>query len=188
MRARTSASMPTPASLITNETYDSGGVSRRSSRSLFSSIFSVLEPERFIGRRSSAELTAQTKSASEAWGKRSSPDDSALYHAFIRSNVTGWTVSVGAPRGVIDGSLLRGEALLASGGGDISPSRLLRSAGDRQPYSRPNRKACRFGRRHPTRRGYRLEGFSSARGADGSQKLDTTGQEKCSVRDRIFTG
>jgi hypothetical protein len=108
--------MPTPASLITNETYDSGGVSRRSSRSLFSSIFSVLEPERFIGRRSSAELTAQTKSASEAWGKRSSPDDSALYHAFIRSNVTGWTVSVGAPRGVIDGSLLRGEALLASGG------------------------------------------------------------------------
>jgi signal transduction histidine kinase/ActR/RegA family two-component response regulator/PAS domain-containing protein len=76
----------------------------------------TIEPERFVGQLANAELTAQTKSADEAWGRRSSPKEGALYQASIRSKFTGWTVSGAAPQGTIDGPLLRSEALLASGG------------------------------------------------------------------------
>jgi signal transduction histidine kinase/ActR/RegA family two-component response regulator/PAS domain-containing protein len=76
----------------------------------------TIEPERFIGRPATAELTAQAKIADEAWGRPSSPEEGALYQAYVRSNITGWIVSVGAPQGAIDGPLLRSEALLASGG------------------------------------------------------------------------
>ncbi|HXV84105.1 MAG TPA: PAS domain S-box protein, partial [Candidatus Binatia bacterium] len=76
----------------------------------------TIEPERFVGRLSSVELTAQAKSPDEAWGRRFRLDEDELYQAFVRSDVAGWIVSVVVPQGVIDGPLLRAEAFLASGG------------------------------------------------------------------------
>lgn len=74
------------------------------------------EPERFVGRLSNSELTAQTKSVDEAWGRRFTLEGDTLYQAFVRSDMTGWIVSVVVPEAVIDGPLLRAEAFLASGG------------------------------------------------------------------------
>jgi signal transduction histidine kinase len=63
--------------------------------------------ERFVGRPGPALLAEQTREMDEGWLRHDTGEGTEVYTAFARSPLSGWTVTLGVPAGVVDGSLQR---------------------------------------------------------------------------------
>ena len=58
-------------------------------------------PERFVGRAGTAELLSQIAKSQEGWGTERTFEDIPVYHAFVKSNLTGWVTWVAVSQAVI---------------------------------------------------------------------------------------
>jgi PAS domain S-box-containing protein len=63
--------------------------------------------ERFVGRPGPAPLSERTREMDEGWLRHLSTEGTEVYTAFSRSPLSGWTVTLGVPAAVVDGSLQR---------------------------------------------------------------------------------
>lgn len=72
------------------------------------------DPEKFVGRAASPELISK---ANEGWGTGHLPEGVPVYFAFARSNVTGWSVIIGAPQSSIDAPM--NQSMRIWGGGAV---------------------------------------------------------------------
>ena len=68
------------------------------------------EPERFVGRPASAELLSQVARSQEGWGTERTFEGIPVYHAFVRSDLTGWVTRVAASQAVINAPINRSIA------------------------------------------------------------------------------
>ena len=68
------------------------------------------EPERFVGRVASAELLRQLAKSQEGWGTERSFEGIPVYHAFAKSDLTGWVTRVAVPQAVINAPINRSIA------------------------------------------------------------------------------
>ena len=67
-------------------------------------------PERFVGRAGTAELLSQIAKSQEGWGTERTFEDIPVYHAFVKSNLTGWVTWVAVSQAVITGPINRSIA------------------------------------------------------------------------------
>ncbi|MGH7265266.1 MAG: cache domain-containing protein, partial [Candidatus Rokuibacteriota bacterium] len=63
--------------------------------------------EQFVGTPATPDLAAQSSAAAEGIYRATTKEGDAVYAAFSRSGVTGWTVALGVPAAIIDASLHR---------------------------------------------------------------------------------
>jgi PAS domain S-box-containing protein len=68
------------------------------------------EPERFVGRSATAELLSQVARSQEGWGTERTFEGIPVYHAFVRSDLTGWVTRVAVPQAVINAPINRSVA------------------------------------------------------------------------------
>ena len=64
-------------------------------------------PEEMIGRRAPRMVTMHSGGLREGWGEDRNLDGVEVYRAFFRSDLTGWTVAIGAPQALVDGPVNR---------------------------------------------------------------------------------
>ena len=67
-------------------------------------------PERFVGRAGTAELLSQIAKSQEGWGTERTFEDIPVYHAFVKSNLTGWVTWVAVSQAVITDPINRSIA------------------------------------------------------------------------------
>jgi PAS domain S-box-containing protein len=67
-------------------------------------------PERFVGRAGTAELLSQIAKSQEGWGTERTFEDIPVYHAFVKSDLTGWVTWVAVSQAVITGPINRSIA------------------------------------------------------------------------------
>jgi PAS domain S-box-containing protein len=67
-------------------------------------------PERFVGQAGTAELLSQIAKSQEGWGTERTFEDIPVYHAFVKSNLTGWVTWVAVSQAVITGPINRSIA------------------------------------------------------------------------------
>ena len=67
-------------------------------------------PERFVGRTGTAELLSQIAKSQEGWGTERTFEDIPVYHAFVKSNLTGWVTWVAVSQAVITDPINRSIA------------------------------------------------------------------------------
>jgi PAS domain S-box-containing protein len=72
--------------------------------------------ERFVGRRAEPDLAARSGQQDEGWFRNLTSDGDEMYTAFSRSNLTGWTIALGAPAAVVEGSLQHSLLAVAGAG------------------------------------------------------------------------
>jgi PAS domain S-box-containing protein len=72
--------------------------------------------DRLIGQPAMPELRARISRNLEGWFPSVTKEGIAVYSAFRRSELTGWTVAVGVPREFVDAPLRRAQALAFGGG------------------------------------------------------------------------
>jgi PAS domain S-box-containing protein len=68
------------------------------------------EPERFVGRAASAEFLRQLAKSQEGWGAERTFEGIPVYHAFARSDLTGWATRVAVSQAVINAPINRSIA------------------------------------------------------------------------------
>jgi signal transduction histidine kinase/ActR/RegA family two-component response regulator len=74
------------------------------------------EHERFIGQPASAALREKIAGTAENWFPSVTKEGIAVYAAFRRSPISGWTVAVGLPREFVDAPLRRARWIAFGGG------------------------------------------------------------------------
>jgi PAS domain S-box-containing protein len=67
-------------------------------------------PERFVGRAGTAELLSQIAKSQEGWGTERTFEDIPVYHAFVRSDLTGWVTGVAVSQAAINAPINRSIA------------------------------------------------------------------------------
>jgi PAS domain S-box-containing protein len=67
-------------------------------------------PERFVGRAGTAELLSQIAKSQEGWGTERTFEDIPVYHAFVKSDLTGWVTWVAVSQAVITDPINRSIA------------------------------------------------------------------------------
>jgi PAS domain S-box-containing protein len=67
-------------------------------------------PERFVGRTGTAELLSQIAKSPEGWGTERTFEDIPVYHAFVRSSLTGWVTGVAVSQVAINAPINRSIA------------------------------------------------------------------------------
>jgi PAS domain S-box-containing protein len=65
------------------------------------------EPERFVGRGANTELLRQIAKSQEGWGTEQTFEGIPVYHAFARSDLTGWVTRVAVSQAVINAPINR---------------------------------------------------------------------------------
>jgi len=67
-------------------------------------------PERFVGQAGTADLLSQIAKSQEGWGTERTFEGIPVYHAFVKSNLTGWVTWVAVSQAVITGPINRSIA------------------------------------------------------------------------------
>jgi PAS domain S-box-containing protein len=73
------------------------------------------DPDKFVGRRVSAELLRVLSRSDQGWSARQTSDGLKLYSAHARSTLTGWSVAIEAPQAVMDAALTRSIRIIGVG-------------------------------------------------------------------------
>jgi PAS domain S-box-containing protein len=73
-------------------------------------------PEKFVGTPATPTLAAKTRESEEGWFQGVTKDNVAVYMAFSRSRLSGWTVALGIPIAGVEASLKRSLVLTGIGG------------------------------------------------------------------------
>ena len=73
------------------------------------------DPDKFVGRRVSAELLRVLSRSHQGWSTRQTSDGLKLYSAHARSTLTGWSVAIEAPQAVMDAAVTRSIRIIGVG-------------------------------------------------------------------------
>jgi PAS domain S-box-containing protein len=75
-----------------------------------------INAEMLVGQPARPEFAAAVSRAPEGWFSLVTRDGLPLYHAFRRSELSGWTLAVGMPQSAVEAPLKRSLLLLGTGG------------------------------------------------------------------------